>query len=467
MAACRRLGARRWLQLLILLLSVLLIVVGCGGRKRPLPVAHEPAERMPGGRPGQALRPAVPLLIRVGLAAGEERLVLQTSGPCRLLQGSQRRPTNRLEGSVHITLRAAGDRLLWSADGQGGESSVLIVQPLDPRHLLHWSNTPYRGELLVQPVDDHLVLINVVELESYLRGVLPWEIGRQDPEVRAALAAQAVAARTYTISHLAERKELGFDIWSDVRDQVYRGAADEDSGCDEAIASTAGLVLRHEGQEIEAYYCSTCGGVTSSVEEVWPLPARPYLRSHLDAIGDAEPFCAGSRRYAWEVSWGGEELQHIMQRTLPEYLDYMGPGSRAAWAGERFTPRHSGADPERPGRLRGLTVSARTTSGRVARLDVAMDAGVYHLRGDRVRWVLVPPDGDPAILWSALFSLDIVPGPDGRPVRVTARGRGFGHGVGLCQNGALAMARRGYDFRSILAHYYPGARLEPLAGKGG
>jgi len=364
-------------------------------------------------------------------------------------------------------VRAAGRRLLWSADGQGGESSLLIVQPLDPRHLLSWSNTPYRGELLIQPVDDRLVLINVVELESYLRGVLPWEMGRQAPEVQAALAAQAVAARTYTVSHLAERAELGFDVWADVRDQVYRGAAGEDSLCDEAVARTAGQVLRHEGQEIEAYYCSTCGGVTSSVEEVWPRPPRPYLRSHPDAIGGAEPFCAGSRRYAWEVTWDGEQLERILQRTLPEYLEYMGTGSRAAWAGERFTPRHGGADRRRPGRLRGLTVAARTTSGRVARLDVAMDAGVYHVRGDRVRWVLVPPDGGPDILWSALFSLDVVPGADGRPARVTARGRGFGHGVGLCQNGALAMAGRGYDFRAILAHYYPGARLEPLAGKGG
>ena len=82
------------------------------------------------------------------------------------------------------------------------------------------------------------------------------------------------------------------------------------------------------------------------------------------------------------------------------------------------------------------------------------------MRGDRVRWVLAPAEGSYSILKSAHFDLDADRDGDGRLRRVTATGRGFGHGIGLCQTGALAMARRGYDYRQILSHYYPGARLE-------
>ena len=89
------------------------------------------------------------------------------------------------------------------------------------------------------------------------------------------------------------------------------------------------------------------------------------------------------------------------------------------------------------------------------------DAGTYHVRGDRVRWVLAPASGNPTLLRSALFELELV--RDGDRLReVGVRGRGFGHGIGLCQTGALGMAAAGLTWRDILAHYYPGAALEPV-----
>ena len=94
----------------------------------------------------------------------------------------------------------------------------------------------------------------------------------------------------------------------------------------------------------------------------------------------------------------------------------------------------------------------------MARLDVVMASGVYSVRGDRVRWVLPPADGRPAILRSALFDLSLERS-DGRLTGITASGRGYGHGIGLCQTGALEMARQGRSAEEILAHYYPGARL--------
>jgi stage II sporulation protein D len=199
------------------------------------------------------------------------------------------------------------------------------------------------------------------------------------------------------------------------------------------------------------------------VEEIWPRPARPYLRNRRDAPGaGSDPFCAGARLFRWEVSWDGGALERILQRTLPDYLDYMSTPARVEWAGTQFSPRAGGADARRPGRLLALNLRDRASCGRVAALDVETDAGIYHVRGDRVRWVLAPPGGQPSILYSALFTLEVDVDRNGRPRRVTARGRGNGHGVGLCQEGAIAMARRGFTCGQILAHYYPGAQLAPL-----
>lgn len=432
------------------------------GRATPPPPAEPLADPEP--PPFLDLLTSAPLLVRVGLAAGAGPQRLEVPGPALLLDG-ERKEVGRLAAACRLEFERARAGVRWRGGGAGGEAgAALFVQPVDPGATLAWGGRPYPGEiLLLAPRAGGLTVVNVVEMEEYLRGVVPWEIGRPGPEGKAAVAAQAVAARTYTVAHLQEQRALGFDVWADVRDQVYRGAEGRDPGCDAAIAATRGLVLRHEGREIEAYYCSTCGGRTSDVSEVWPREPRPYLRSRPDDAGDGRPFCADSPRFAWRESWTGEQLARILRRTLPEYLDHMGQPGRREWAGPLFTPRDGGADPRRPGALRGLRIVAPTSCGRVARLDVATEAGVYHVRGDRVRWVLAPADGEPAILWSARFALDVTEDGDGRPVRIEAAGRGFGHGVGLCQSGALGMSARGYDVHEILAHYYPGARLEAVA----
>ncbi len=466
---------------------------GCAGRPRPAPAGYpvSPGPEWPELPPASAeagaagpsgpewpdLETAVPLppvparppiLIRVGLAAAAPRAVLACAGEALLLADAGATRLARLGAGQEAVLVAAGRRLRWSAGGAQGECGAIVLQPVDPDDAVFWGDGRYRGEAQVLPGRGGLSVVNAVPLESYLRGVVPWEIGRVGPPARAALEAQSIAARTYTVAHRGGQAELGFDVWADTRDQVYRGLTGEDSTCNAAITRTAGLVLRSEGREIEAFYSATCGGCTARVEDVWPRPARPYLRNRLDSpAAGSEPFCAGAKYYRWEVSWGGGELERVLQRTLPEYLDFMSTPNRSAWAGRQFSPRAGGADARRPGRLLGLAVRERAACGRITRLDVETDAGTYHVRGDRVRWVLAPPGGQPAILYSALFGLAVDVGRDGRPHRVTARGRGYGHGVGLCQEGAIAMARRGFTCGQILAHYYPGALLTPLEPRAG
>lgn len=432
---------------------------GCTGPKRLPPVTqppHEPPARQAGA----------PLLVGIGLAENESRLELTAAGACLLLDGATGRRLARLSAPVRVLCSADGDGVRWSAGGHGGRTGSVLLQTLDPGHRLGYGGGEYRGDLLVlpAPLGSGLTLVNNLGLEDYLRGVVPWEIGRHDRDKLAALAAQAVAARTYTISHLGARSERGFDLFASVMDQVYRGSRDEDALCNEAIDLTSGLVLRSGGQEIAAYYSACCGGVTSNIQEVWPLAARPYLVSHADApAARTEPYCASYRYYDWREEWTAAQLETILARTLPEYLDYATQDRRVAWAGVPFRPAHRGDTGAVPGGLLDLEILARTTSGRVARLAVRTDAGEYIVRGDRVRWVLAPVGGQPAILRSARFEVELN-WRDGRLATVAARGKGYGHGIGLCQAGALEMATRGSSWREILSHYYPGAVLQAAGG---
>ncbi len=451
---------------------------GCAGRRRgpvavptatvvalpdaPLLPSPTPADTLTPD-PAPVLRITEPVFLAIGLGTGKPRLELTAEGETELIGGEGARVLARLPAGAACVLEAGRGGVSWRGGGRNGVAAApLLLRPVDPRHGLVWGDTPYGGEMRILRPQSGLTLINVIALEEYLRGVVPWEIGRPGEPGLAALEAQAVAARTYSLAHRGDRNSLGFDLWADVQDQVYHGRRGNDRWCDLAVANTHGLVLRHGGREIEAYYCSTCGGRTSDVREVWPREARSYLVSVQDGP-PGESWCRGSPLFRWEKSWSAADLQRVLQRTLPEYLQWLSASpARRDWAGEGFTPARAGVDARRPGRLRGLEIAEKTGCGRIARLDIRTDAGVYHIRGDRVRWVLVPVEGRFSILESACFDLSVEAGRDGALNRVAVAGRGFGHGVGLCQHGALAMARAGHGYREILEHYYPGARLEAV-----
>jgi stage II sporulation protein D len=280
-----------------------------------------------------------------------------------------------------------------------------------------------------------LTIVNEVDVEAYLRGVVPWEIGRPGAEAQAAVESQTIAARTYAESR---RKQFPlFDLWADERDQVYRGLERPDPTADKAITATRGLVLEHGGQLIQAYYSSTCGGHTSRIEEVWNKPAAKYLVGGRDAPSDeAASFCSASPHFRWAEAWSGADLEKTIRVTLPRVL---------AWP--------AGRD---PGGLVDLRLGERDPSGRIRGLEVVTTTGTYPVRGDAIRWVLKPKDRP--LLRSTMFVLEIER-EAGAIVRVAARGGGNGHGVGMCQMGALAMARAGYDRDAILGRYYPGTRV--------
>ena len=194
---------------------------------------------------------------------------------------------------------------------------------------------------------------------------------------------------------------------------------------------------------VQGYYSSTCGGHTSAIEDVWPRSPIPYLEGIRDAPRGESAWCRGSPHFRWSVSWSARELGEIVRARLPAEI---GPG----------------VDPRDLGVLTGLSVLERDRSGRVQRLLIVTDRGEWEIWGDRIRWVLRPARGRFGILRSTLFELEEVR-DEGILIGVRVKGGGFGHGVGMCQTGALARARAGQDAQEILRAYYPDSRIEGWA----
>ena len=400
-----------------LITGLLAIVVGC----RPAPRVDIAPERR-----GSSVR--VGLLVRVPEAT------LKSRGAWRATSA---------EGTW--TVPDGASLRVWMEDGRlaaalengvpHADASEIRLDPVSDESLLLVGTTPYRGEFRLRSDAGKVTVIDVLDIETYLRGVVGWEIGWLSSDLRAAVQAQAIAARTYTCARLGQFEVQGFDLYADERDQVYKGALRDDAVVDRAIAATRGLVLRSEGRLIQAYYSSTCGGYTSWIEHVWPKPAADYLRGQRDAAADGRSYCADSPHFRWTEAWSSTALDQTLRETLPRVLQ-LPPDTRI-------------------GTLVDLRVVERDASARVLDLDVETVDRTYRLHGDAIRWALRPA-GRP-LLRSLMFELDL-DRADGALTRIVARGGGNGHGVGMCQSGALGMARRGLDCETILEHYYPGAR---------
>ncbi|HEX5725134.1 MAG TPA: SpoIID/LytB domain-containing protein, partial [Longimicrobiaceae bacterium] len=321
---------------------------------------------------------------------------------------------------------------------RGGLPLPLVVQPAG-EGVLGTGGGRYRGALVVQRArgGGGLTLVNRLDMESYLLGVVPREIGRVGPELLQASKAQAVAARTYAVRYLGRRAQQGFDVYATVDDQVYGGVAAEHEPVSQAVRETAGEILTYRGEPVLAYYHSTCAGQTAAIEEVWNDAPMPYLVSVRDvdpATGEA--YDRASSRFTWTERWTHAQLVGILNRTLADSL-----------RGRRI------------GEVREMRVLERTPSGRVRVLRLETDAGTFSLGRDRVRWILTPVRG--GILNSSKFDVRLVR-EGGRVTEIVAEGGGWGHGIGMCQVGAMGRARAGQDYRTILSAYYPGTEIRDL-----
>ncbi|HZA13360.1 MAG TPA: SpoIID/LytB domain-containing protein [Myxococcaceae bacterium] len=270
-------------------------------------------------------------------------------------------------------------------------------------HSIRAGSFEVRGEVVIQVHGRALQLINVIALEHYLAAVLGSEMPSWFPEE--ALKAQAVAARTYALHKKLEAYDQPYHLGSSVLHQVYGGLRREDERTRAAVDATRGEVLTWDLQPIEAYFHASCGGRT---EDGLHALGRdlPYLHSVTCPCGSS----AVSR---WEASVSPSDVEAAIGA----------PGAN-------------------------LVIASRTPTGRVERLRAGsrpIDAVTFRRRLGYAR--------------VKSLSFDVQPARDGE-LRLT--GRGHGHGAGLCQWGARALATQGRSYRQILAHYYAGTELQVL-----
>lgn len=320
-------------------------------------------------------------------------------------------------------------------------SGAVVLRPVEARGLLLLDGKRYRGDILIVPAGQALMIVNRLGIESYLRGVVPLEIGARAMSEIAAVKAQAVAARSYAHTRIRTSRRSPFDLVATVANQVYGGVGAESVVADSAISATRGIVLHYNGNPVDAPYHASCGGRTAAAGELWAGPAdRPYLQSVTDRIpGTDTYYCDIYPRAAWSRTISAREVNSSLHRYLADYV----PGVRGG-----------------VGRALSVDEAGRSGSGRVAALRIRTDRGTYAVRGNNARYVVRPANGE--ILPSTYFSAVSVRAANGDLERVTFTGRGNGHGVGMCQWGAIGRARAGHGWEAIVQAYFPGTRLEAI-----
>jgi len=267
---------------------------------------------------------------------------------------------------------------------------------------------PFRGEVsLIRTADNHLTVVNDINVEDYIKGVLYHEVSHLWP--MEALKAQAVAARTYALYSI---NPVGkpYDVTNDIYSQVYGGKDSERYRTDLAVDHTRGEVLTYNNQIIPAYFHATCAGMTEDARELWNLPDLPPLR------GVPCPFCQNSPHFHWKKNFRLKDIQDALK--LHGY---------------------------KVGNIQEIAIIDRDRSERINHLKITDKNGAeLIIKGKDFRDLM-----GPNVLMSNNYDIQM----QGYYVNIT--GKGWGHGVGMCQWGALGMARQQFNYKQILAYYYP------------
>lgn len=272
----------------------------------------------------------------------------------------------------------------------------------------------YRGNIEFRVENGGLVAINELNIEDYLRGVVPAEMPSSWPAE--ALKAQAVVARNYALQKVEATSGSSYNLTNDQFSQVYSGYDAEVSATDKAIEETRGVVMLNRGKLISAFFHSSSGGYTENSEDVW-YNALPYIKYKVD------PYDKNNLHYNWQVNYTTAQLLEMFKNAGYKFKNITGIDTVYTASGAR---------------VKKLTVSGVGTDDKPLRAEIA--------NADNVRIALG--------LKSALFTLKKVYDKDKYLTGVNITGSGWGHGLGLSQWGASGMAKQGYKYQDILKYYY-------------
>jgi SpoIID/LytB domain protein len=359
--------------------------------------------------------------------------------------------------------------------------------------VLEVNKRPYAGTFRLQPnAHKSFTLVNFVPLETYLRGVVPHEIGYNAPY--AAVQAQAVLARTYALASRHRFTTDNYELCADTQCQVYRGLEDTTPTADNAIADTSGKVLTYNNKVVDALYSSTTGGITANYNDIWDGQERPYLKSVFDSVSNSvdlkrfdladennfRTFISkrdGFNEVGWEkFRWKSDSSLDEIKTTLQDFLKLSGD------VDTKFN------------QIKQVSITKRSPSGRVLAMEVETDTKTITLEKDEIIDAFYAPNStlffiqpiyaeeskpedkakqsissipSPSLPSPNLDPIDASPNPSPSPgVKILKGysfiGGGLGHGVGMSQAGSYNLGKLGWSYDRILDFYFTGAKLQTL-----
>ncbi len=350
-------------------------------------------------------------VIRVAISRNTTQFKLKTSGKVFALELKTGQKYMLLERATYEVryidfahLTVAGELLespvkLLAADGSEG---------------VKLNGHLYKGDIYMKTTAaEKLEVIEHLSIEDYLYGVLPVEMSPSWP--LEALKAQAVASRTYALKNANPKKD--YDMTDGVETQVYNGASGVNERVIDAVDSTRGEVLKYKEKLITAFFHACCGGHTAGASSAWGEAVIKPL------YGVKDPFCSDAVHFSWEY--------YATTRDLLSFIQKMGSAAL---------------------KIKGVRISRRDGSGRAMKLKFMTDSGSFTADAADLRKSFGTYD-----IKSTLITR-IAPGNGGYEFY----GRGWGHGVGMCQEGAKQMALNGKNYKKILRQYYPGTSIGDL-----
>jgi len=350
--------------------------------------------------------------IKVGLSIKSKKPEFGSDGPVAILDenGKLLRKLPSIKPSS-VIIKSNGQILL---EGLVFKKKFLCIKPINSdKHPLTFKGKHYSGYFNIHLEGSQATLVNVVNMEEYVAGLLPYETSQKF--VLESLKAQAVAARSYAFYKMkVEPRSKYFDILNNTSDQVYRGTDDIKTTHKQAVIETCGQVLSYNYKYFKVFYHAICGGNTSSLKNALDMtPLSPLS-------GQVCGFCKGTSLYSWTYEIKKKDLMEVVSKlglnmTIIKEIKTLNPGEggHSAWV--------------------GITDGYGT---------------VHKVRSSDLRYRLGTRK-----LYSPSFKATI------KKHTVRFVGRGWGHGVGMCQWGAQGMARAGKGYREILEWYYPRTRL--------
>jgi len=343
--------------------------------------------------------------IRVAILQGAGSIKISAPGGLKIGVGGLERISKKTSGSIDVENRSG----TLTVDKKEAKGEIIRITPARGDELIVNSGH-YRGVIEIKKRGEGLLVINGLDIEDYLKGVVPTEVSASwNME---ALKVQAVASRTYALYQRKANINKDYHMVSTVMDQAYNGRDSEDSRTSMAVSATEGIVLKYNGDLVLALFHSTSSGSTEDASNLWSIDL-PYLKGVECLTDQASPY------YEWKRNIGVLELESALKN-----------------GGYNI------------GSVANITPYLWSKSSRVMGLRIIHSGGELLLRGEDLRRL---------IGYSRLPSTNFEINEIGKEISFS--GKGAGHGAGLCQWGSKEMAEMGFTYQEILRYYFPGTEM--------